>query len=677
MTARRFRGAFVIGVALCFFAAIPLAAQAAAGDLDPTFGVGGKVTTAIGAGDDTAYGIAVQSDGKIVAAGACSGPTFGPSDFCLARYNSDGSLDTSLDADGKVTTDFGTGSDFARAVVVQSDGKIVAAGACGVEFCLARYNTDGSLDAFFDTDGKVTTDVGTGSSDHAYAVVVQSDGKIVAAGECKVDDDTRDFCLARYNSDGSLDASFNSDGRVRTSIGTCCHAEARDVAVQGDGKIVAVGGCGFGENFTKFCLARYNTNGSLDTSFDTDGTVTSASFGFALGVAAQGDGKIVAAGSLLARYNSDGSLDTSFDTDGEVTSPFGLFWGVAVQSDGKIVGAGSCNPGPIFGDVDFCLARYNNDGSLDASFGTAGTVTTSIGVGDLLWAVAVQSDGKIVAAGSCNSAPLVDIHFCLARYDGGGTGPVDGIDDTLQPPGTPPGSFVDITGNGIRTTGTLTSGSVTVSDAPDPSGVVIIAGAAGAVLTMCPPPLSYTLVLGPGVSATVTCGSVTVEAVANGSVIVRIPGTDVSVTFAAGSSGTVESDGGISVTGATGDVTMTVSGASGPVPAGDSTLLRRGTGNDLINGTSGNDLIFDAGGNNSINGKGGKDTIVTGSGNDTINGDDGDDWINAGDGNNTVKGGAGNDSITSGSGNDTIDGGDGYDTCNPGLGKNTVKKCEA
>jgi uncharacterized delta-60 repeat protein len=676
MTARRLRAAFAIGVAFSFFAAVPLAAQAAAGDLDPTFGAGGKVTTAIGAGDDTAYDIAVQSDGKIVAAGACSGPIFGPSDFCLARYNSDGSLDTSFDADGKVTT-VGTGSDRARAVAVQSDGKIVAAGACGVEFCLARYNGDGSLDTSFDTDGKVTTDVGTGSSDHAYAVVVQSDGKIVAAGECKVDDDTRDFCLARYNSDGSLDASFDGDGRVRTSIGTCCHAEARDVAVQGDGKIVAVGGCGFGENFTEFCLARYNTDGSLDTSFDTDGTVTTADANFALGVAVQSDGKIVAAGlPLIARYNSNGSLDTSFDTDGKVTSPFG-FWDIAVQTDGKIVGAGTCIPGVIFGDADFCLARYNSDGSPDVTFGTAGTVTTSIALGDLLWAAALQSDGKIVAAGGCNSAAAGPNDFCLARYEGDGTGPVDGIDDTLQPPGTPAGSFYDDTGDGKTTTGTLVSGSVTVTDAADPDGVVIIAGAAGATLTMCPPPQSYPLVFRPGTSATVTCGSVTVEAVANGSVIVRIPGTDVSVTFAAGSSGTVESDGGISVTGASGDVTMTVSGASAPVPAGDSTLLRRGTGNDLISGTSGNDLIFDAGGNNTINGKGGKDTIVAGSGNDTIDGGDGDDWIDAGDGNNTVKGGAGNDSITAGSGNDTIDGGDGYDTCNPGLGKNTVKKCEA
>jgi uncharacterized delta-60 repeat protein len=671
MTAKRFRAAFVVGVALCFFAAMPLSAQAAAGDLDPTFGSGGKVTTAIGAGGDTAYDIAVQSDGKILAAGACG------TDFCLARYNSDGSLDTSFDSDGLVTTAVGaTSFGWSQPVAVQGDGKIVAALGCQSTFCLARYNSDGSLDTSFDADGLVTTDVGTGR-DITTAVLIESDGKIVAAGYCRVDDDTKEFCLARYNGDGSLDTSFDSDGLVTKNFGFN-YAAAEDAAIQTDGKIVAVGACGPSETHDA-CVARFNSDGSLDTSFDGDGLVTTVidTTSYLGSVAVQSDGKIVATGAFLARYNSDGSLDTSFDTDGTVTYPVASFQrGLALESDGAIVVAVFC-PSGVFGEADFCLARFNTNGGLDTSFDADGFVTTSIGVGDFLAAVAVQSDGKILAAGGCNSAAFGPNDFCLARYVGNGTGPVDGIDDTLQPPGTPAGSFVDDTGNGLTTTGTLTKGSVTVTDAVDPDGVVIIAGAAGATLTMCPPPQSYELVLDPGASATVTCSSVTVEAVANGSVIVRISGTDVSVIFAAGSSGTVESDGGISVTGASGDVTMTVSGATAPVPAGDSTLLRRGTGNDLINGTSGNDLIFDAGGNNTINGKGGKDTILAGSGNDNINAGDGDDWIDAGAGNNIVKGGAGNDSITAGSGNDTIDGGDGHDTCNPGLGKNNVKNCEA
>jgi uncharacterized delta-60 repeat protein len=592
---------------------------------------------------------------------------------------------------------FASGSS-ANAVAVQGDGKIVAVGACFVgltQFCLARYNSDGSLDTSFDSDGKVTTAMNTDSfrsGSSVLAVAVQGDGKIVAAGVCFDGETTggemADFCVARYNGDGSLDTSFDSDGEVRTRIFGAERAAA--IAIQGDGKIVAAGNCHVGSATANFCLARYNGDGSLDTSFDSDGTVRTAigaGAAYASGVAVQSDGKIVAAGACglalapsgfcVARYNSDGSLDTSFDSDGTLTTVIAdgsYAYAVAVQGDGKLVVVGSC---AVAGVSEFCLARYNGDGSLDTSFGSGGTVTTAVSAGgDVPKAMALQSDGKIVVAGYCNNSPTT-YQFCLARYDGDGTGPVDGIDDTLQPPGTPAGSFVDNTGNGLTTTGTVTSGSVTVTDAADPDGVVISAGAAGATLTVCPQPQTYALVLSPGASATVTCGSVTVKAVASGSVIVRIPGTDVSVTFAAGSSGTVESDGGISVTGASGDVTMTVSGANARVPAGDSTLLRRGTGNDLINGTSGNDLIFDAGGNNTINGKGGKDTIVAGTGNDTIDGGDGDDWIDAGAGNNTVKGGAGNDSITAGSGNDTIDGGDGHDTCNPGLGKNNVKKCEA
>jgi uncharacterized delta-60 repeat protein len=677
MRAGRLRAAFAIGVALCFFAAVPLAAQAAAGDLDPTFGTAGTVTTAVGPGGDTAYDVAFQSDGKILAAGSCA------SDFCLGRYNGDGSLDTSFDTDGVVTTAVGAGSfGWSQAVAVQSDGKIVAALGCPNTFCLARFNSDGSLDTSFDTDGLVSTDVDarTGWRDITTEVLIQSDQRIVATGYCRVNDDTKEFCLARYNSDGSLDTSFDSDGKVANNLGFN-DADIGAGALQSDGKIVVVGKCGPFE-LGDSCVARFNSNGSLDTSFDNDGFVTTVidTGSFFSSVTVQSDGKIVASGAFLARFNGNGSLDTSFDADGTVTNsvtyPPASFsrGGLAVQSDGAIVATVFC-PSGVFGEADFCLARFNGNGSLDTSFDADGFVTTSIGVADLLSAVGVQGDGKIVAAGGCNSAAFGPSDFCLARYDGGAIG--DGIDDALQPPGTPPGSFYDDTGSGTPTTGTLVTGSVTVTDAPDPSGVVIIAGATGAILTMCPPPLTFSVTLPPGTSTTEKCGSLTVEAVANGSAIVRIPGTDVSVTFAAGSSGTVESDGGISVTGASGDVTMTVSGASAPVPAGDSTLIERGTRNDLINGTSGNDLIFDAGGNNTINGKGGNDTIVARSGNDTIDGGDGGDWIDAGDGNNTLKGGAGSDLLKAGKGNDTIDGGVGFDTCDPGLGKNTVKNCEA
>jgi uncharacterized delta-60 repeat protein len=360
--------------------AIANPAAAPPGDLDPTFDGDGKVTTDFADATDGANAVAIQGDGKIVTAGdaVVSGA---PQDFALARYNPDGSLDTTFDGDGKVTTDFAGDSDEARGVVIQGDGKIVAAGTtsefdpcCTSDFALARYNTDGSLDTTFDGDGKVTTDF-AGGSDGAGGVVIQGDGKIVAGGFAIVFGNP-DFALARYNTDGSLDVTFDGDGKVTTDFAGSID-EARGVAIQADGKIVAAGFTDVSGPFGfAFALARYNTNGSLDTTFDGDGKVTTD---FAVGpddpdeahaVAIQGDGKIVAAGCLncfigapndfaLARYNTDGSLDVTFDGDGKVTTDFaGSFDqanGVAIQGDGKIVAAGFTD---VSGTFDFALARY-------------------------------------------------------------------------------------------------------------------------------------------------------------------------------------------------------------------------------------------------------------------------------------------------------------------------------
>ena len=173
-------------------------ASAAIGDLDISFSGDGKVTTAIGASSDIARSVVLQSDGKIVVAGySYNGAN---NDFALARYNTDGSPDTSFDTDGKVTTAIGASGDVAYSVVLQSDGKIVVAGysdnGANYDFALARYNTNGSPDTSFDTDGKLTTDFGA-STDEATSVILQSDGKIVVAGS-SVNGANYDFALARY-----------------------------------------------------------------------------------------------------------------------------------------------------------------------------------------------------------------------------------------------------------------------------------------------------------------------------------------------------------------------------------------------------------------------------------------------------------------------------------------------
>jgi uncharacterized delta-60 repeat protein len=265
----------------------------------------------------------------------------------------------------------------------------------------------------------VRTDFNSGRS-FANAVAVQPDGKILAAGATFVGGVGNEWALARYNGDGSLDASFGTGGLVITDIAP----EIIDLALQPDGKIVA-GGRGSGN----FALARYNPDGSLDTSFGTGGKVATDWGGddAIFSVALQPDGKIVAAGDslsstadfVLARYSLDGSLDSSFGTGGKVITDFGGVGGranaVVLQPDGKIVAAGisvhAANP------ATFALARYNVDGSLDSSFGIGGKVTTSFGgaFGDVANALVLQPDGKIVAAGT-DEATSWD--FALARYEG-------------------------------------------------------------------------------------------------------------------------------------------------------------------------------------------------------------------------------------------------------------------
>ena len=392
-------------------------AWAVDGDLDTTFGTGGKRTTDI-LGTDIANSVVVQSDGKIVVAG------YSESSIAVVRYNPDGSLDGSFDTDGKQTTTVGIEA-AANSVVLQSDGKIVVAGYSvfdNFDFVVVRYNADGSLDESFDADGIRTTPIGSGT-DVASSVVVQSDGKIVVAGYSFISN--FDFVVVRYNADGSLDESFDADGKRILDLSRLSDV-ARSVILQSDGKIVVTGQSSNG-NDNEFAVVRFNSNGSLDGSFHTDG-IQITPIGFSddvpRSVVVQSDGKIVVAGYsdngsgndfAVVRYNSDGSLDGSFDTDGKQTTSIGSSGAansVVLQSDGKIVAAGNA----VIGGWDkFAIVRFNPDGSLDTSFGTAGKRTTAIGSrSDIAKSVVVQSDGKIVAAGYSDNGTNDD--FAVARY---------------------------------------------------------------------------------------------------------------------------------------------------------------------------------------------------------------------------------------------------------------------
>jgi uncharacterized delta-60 repeat protein len=402
-----------------------------AGVLDPTFGAGGLVTTSLSQGTDSAYGVALQADGKIIAAGSANGQ------FGLARYGMNGALDSTFGNGGKVTTKLGAGATAWAVAIYASagtvnDGKIVAAGTVGVGgsnnhgFGVVRYNRDGSLDKTFNKSGKAILDFSSGW-DEARAVVIQPDGKIIAAGYSGLPNNNSAFTLVRFNVNGSLDTSFGSGGEVITDIVVGGSELILDIALQSDSKIVVAGKAPdpqFLGNHS-FALARYNSNGSLDASFGAGGIVLNPTgTGYsdvAQAVMIQPDGRIVAAGRLqieeavqfgLMRFNTNGTLDSSFGTGGVAQGGGGSIFDSVLQPDGKIVAAGTA-PATSGSGGAFALTRYNTDGSLDLAFGVGGRVLTDVaGTFEQFNGVALQVDGKIVAVG----ADVYD--FVVARYLG-------------------------------------------------------------------------------------------------------------------------------------------------------------------------------------------------------------------------------------------------------------------
>ena len=429
--------------------------SAGALDQDGDFGFGGKVTTSFGSADANARAMAVQSDGKIVVAGYVNNDNSTPTnagddhdDFAVARYNPDGTLDTTFGTRGRVTTDIGTRStDQAFAVAIDGSGNIVVAGSSSSDgmnsnkdFAVVRYTSAGALDTTFSTDGKVTTDFESGA-DAAAAVALDGSGKIVVGGRASGSDDFEDFALVRYNTDGSLDTAFDTDGKATSDIESS-GAGITALAVQSDGKIVAAGQANAGSGNVA-TVARYTTAGALDTAFgDTESGSTKKGYvlkvigdltGGANAVALDGSGRIVTAGNItneagtpdvsaddhddfaVARYTTAGVLDTTFNSVGYATADFGAQGNdyaraVTIDGDGKLVVAGFTGVGD---DVDFALARYNANGTLDAEFGGGGKVSTDFGTAnDQARAMAVLGDGKILVAGTAGD------EFALARYLG-------------------------------------------------------------------------------------------------------------------------------------------------------------------------------------------------------------------------------------------------------------------
>ncbi len=512
-----------------------------AGDLDPSFGTNGKVITDFNGANDIANNVFLQADKKIVVAGTSNDV------FALAKYNTDGSLDTSFGNNGKTTASF-DGRVFST--IQQTDGKFVVAGTTsGFKlFLVARYNLDGSIDSSFGDNGKVTTAFSSdGQSAFIKNIIQQKDGKILALGENQPGPSfTSDIALARYNLDGSLDTSFGTGGKViRLGAG---EEDAGEIILQNDGKFVVTGGIRIQRNPNTIpVFDRYNSNGTFDISLpvvlsgaigngtvQSDGKIIVISGGF---VSSNLDGTTVVNPGNISRYNPDGTLDNSFGTNGRV--PYrgvGTASDIVVQNDGKIIVAGTNQAAPLPGQTDrptnFALTRYNSNGSIDNTFGENGSIISDLGIAVKFGGIKLQTDGSIVLVGGTGlpSDPLVS-DFIIARYLSDGT------------PTTP-------------TTINGTAGNDTLN----------------------------------GTSA---------DDIINGL-----------------------------------------------------------AGNDTLNGLDGNDTLNGDNGNDKLNGGKGNDTLNGGNGNDILSGGAGNDILFGGAGNNTLVGGAGNDKITGGNQNDIITGSD-------------------
>jgi len=398
----------------------PSADAAKPGALDTTFGRAGKVITDFGR-IDSIYDIAVQPNGKIVAVGD-SYERGTPNDtFALTRYTRTGALDQTFGIGGKVTTDFGRTSSGAFAVAVQPDGRIVAAGGAGGDIALARYDANGSLDPTFGKGGMVLTDLPS-SREAALALLLQPDGKLVVSGSIFQRGSYGDFLIARYTASGALDQSFGNGGTVSTDIQPDFLDLGYGVALAPRGKIV-VAGWGLPEGASGpgvIDLARYNPDGSLDTSFGGDGTVVSRpdEDSGAHSVVVQPDGKLVVAGFIglsglaIVRYTASGVLDLVTT----VGPGPGYATDLVRQPDGKLVAAGV--RGVSDTDSNFVIARFKRSGFPDRSF-HGGHTTTDMGGSDIAQAVALQADGRIVVGGSTGQLKdgiTQSGDFALARY---------------------------------------------------------------------------------------------------------------------------------------------------------------------------------------------------------------------------------------------------------------------
>ena len=417
----------IVGLVLPAF----LLAQAP-GSLDLSFGDQGKKIITAGTGNAFGQGIVISDDGKILIAGIASNGT--DNDFVLMRLFSDGNVDPEFGDNGEVFTDFAGLTDIAESIAVDSLDRIVVAGTTdsgdGFWFAVARYWPDGQPDSTFGVNGRVMIQVGITA--FCKAVVIQPDQKILLGGYAtNPASGTNEFTLVRLDSNGKPDDTFGDQGIVLTNLEIGA-AVANALTIQPDGKIVQAGQALRDATFRwEIAIVRYHDDGSLDASWDEDGIAFTSIPNVDATIntiAIKSNNKIIVGGYsgtapsnnlfLVARYETSGVPDLLFGDHGIIINSFGAqdnqITDLVLQPDGHIIVAGSSLSG--IGDR-FSIARLDNGGDLDASFGNGGVVITPIGANAGIGAIALQNDGKLVVVGESFSTPRFDI--VAARYETG------------------------------------------------------------------------------------------------------------------------------------------------------------------------------------------------------------------------------------------------------------------
>lgn len=412
----------------CFSFVFPAGAQT--GLLDATFGSNGITTTYIGAtGFIARNDLAIQPDGKIVMAGWTKDSPF--ASFVIARYTENGVLDVTFDGNGIAYAEYDGISDYvANSIAIQEDGKILASGYSQLgpfgDFLICRLLPNGELDNNFNGNGKLKIAL-SAEDDRSYTLALQPDAKILMAGTAK-SGAYSNFALARINATGKLDSTFDADGVAIQSLGNL-NSRIYAIALQSDGKIIAVGSINSGAN-QDIALARFNSNGTLDLSFGDQGKIIDHIGNHedvAYAVALQPDGKILVAGNsyinsqssrfALLRYCPSGDRDESFGTNGIAVMPqFGSnswAYAMALQPDNRILLAGTTGSNNL--DKDFALAKYNPDGTLNSDFGIGGIATTDVQNSPAIaHSIALLPDYNIIVGGYTSMSSSA--HLTLARY---------------------------------------------------------------------------------------------------------------------------------------------------------------------------------------------------------------------------------------------------------------------